>query len=169
MLVVYSKARRGCEQISEDLRKGKYAHAANNPSLLFMLLSQSCSQMGGTLGSITMSFLEGMSASFGNKSSWREAVVEGTETVMRHGGAGIGDRTLIDSLKPASEVLIEGGSLAEAAQAAKEGYESTMRMSSAKYGRSQHLNAKQLLNHADPGAYAIWIALEALKDAHADS
>lgn len=161
--------RRGCDRIRSDLDRGAYASAAGNPSQLFRLMAQSCDVMGGTIGSLTMTFLEAAADSFQREAKysrgpqWRAAVFDGTQALMQHGGAQVGDRTLVDALKPAADVLASsGGSLVEAARAARVGCESTKSMTTARYGRSRYVPATQLLNQADPGAYAIVIIFEAL-------
>lgn len=164
--------RRGCDKIRSDLDRGVYASAAGNPSHLFGLLARSCNVMGGSIGSLTVMFLEAVAQSFQRQPQhsteplWRAAVVDGTHAVMQHGGAQVGDRTLIDALKPAADVLAESRRpIAEAARAARLGCESTKSMTRAKYGRSQHVSSAQLLNQADPGAYAIAVIFEALVQA----
>lgn len=135
-------------------------------------MAQSCNVMGGSIGSLTMAFLEAVAESFQRQPQhsreplWRAAVVDGTNAVMQHGGAQVGDRTLIDALKPAADVLAESGRpLAEAARAARLGCESTKSMTRARRGRSRNASSTQLLNRADPGAYAIAIIFEALVQA----
>lgn len=117
-------------------------------------------------------FLDAASQSFSRRPvhvgipPWREAFVDATRAVMVHGGANVGDRTLVDALKPAADVLATPGrSLAEAANAARVGYESTKSMTTANFGRSTKVRASMLLNQPDPGAYAIFIILHALVDA----
>lgn len=95
--------------------------------------------------------------------AWRAAFVAGTNGLMEQGGARVGDRTLVDALKPAADVFEHGsGSVADAAHAARVGFESTKSITKAKFGRSAHVRAEKLLNQPDPGASAICIILESL-------
>lgn len=160
--------RRGCDRIRADLDHGVYAKAAGNPSQLFKLLATSTGEsMGGSSGMLTSVFLDAAADSFKQHPdmSWRTAFAEGTRAVMREGGAKVGDRTLVDALKPASDALEAGRSLSEAARAARVGCESTKSMTSAKFGRSAYVRTSKLLNQADPGAYAVCVILDALQDA----
>lgn len=127
--------------------------------------------MGGSSGVLTTIFLEAASKSFQTPDGsalpqWRTAFTHATHALMEQGGAKVGDRTLVDALKPAADVLATPGrSLAEAAQAARVGCESTKSMTTAKFGRSAHVRSSQLLNHPDPGAYAVCVILDALVSA----
>lgn len=146
--------------------------AAGNPSQLFKLLAASTGEsMGGSSGVLTSIFLDAAAESFkrrpeyNREPTWRTAFVDATRAVMEQGGAKVGDRTLIDALKPAANALATGRSLAEAARAARVGCESTKSMTTARFGRSSHVRASKLLNQADPGAYAICVILDTLHDA----
>jgi type IV secretory pathway TrbL component len=84
-----------------------------------------------------------------------EALQQGLAQMKHYGGAQIGHRTLIDALEPALEALVAGNTLAEAAEAAAQGAESTAQMQSARAGRSSYLNQQTLDGVKDPGAYAV--------------
>lgn len=163
---------RGCDAIRSDLEKGRYAHAANHPSELFKAIAESTEAMGGSSGVLTRVFLLEAAAVFAmmpkdvnEEQAWRAAFVAGTKGVMQQGKAQVGDRTLVDALKPASDVFeIRNGPLSEAVRAARVGFESTKSMTTAKFGRSVHVRADKLLNQPDPGALAICTILEALAD-----
>lgn len=75
--------------------------------------------------------------------------------MQKYGGASLGDRTLIDALKPALDEIIAGGSLKNAATKARAGANSTAQMLSAKAGRSSYLDARSLEGFSDPGAEGI--------------
>lgn len=144
-----------------------YSMVSGNPSYLFRLLAISIEKsMGGSSGIFTAVFFKTMAESVRRASelSWRAAFADATSAVMEVGGAQVGDRTLIDALKPASDMLSEGKPLREAVQAAYNGFESTKTMSTAKLGRSSKVRSDALLNHGDPGAYAIYIILNAMAD-----
>lgn len=168
--------RRGCGKIRSDLENGYYAHAAGNPSALFRAIAESTEVMGGTSGAFTGVFLKAAASRFvemrgyDEESSWKAAFVAGVEAVMNQGGAKVGDRTMVDALKPAADALeAPGGSVASAAYAARVGCEATKSMTKAKYGRSANVRSEKLLNQPDPGAYAVCLALEALVEApHVD-
>lgn len=84
-----------------------------------------------------------------------EALIYGLERMQHYGGAQVGQRTMIDALHPAFAALDAGKDLAAAAEAAREGAESTSRMRSAGAGRASYLNAESLDGVKDPGAYAV--------------
>lgn len=158
--------RRACEEIRRAVLAGDYGSAGGNGKDLFWQLSESTSAtMGGSSGVLTSVFLRAMSRRLGSGEggsgeSWRDGVVAGTAAVMERGGATVGDRTLVDALKPATDVLARMGSLEEAAVAAGNGCESTKGMR-AKFGRSVHVRDEQL-DVEDPGAAAICVIFDAL-------
>lgn len=128
--------------------------------------------MGGSSGILTATFFKAASMSYGAPSQfrgedrWRSAFVAGTNAVMMDGKAKIGDRTMVDALKPAADVLNQPGTnVAQAAQAARIGCESTKLMLRARFGRSSFIPSSALINHPDPGAMAVCYVLEALVDA----
>lgn len=140
--------------------------------------------MGGTIGGFSAIFfetaakhLEYLSKRFDSNNSttnsydpslsWRMAFVEGTKAVMSNGGANVGDRTLVDALKPAADVLTDPeASIEAAAAAAKQGCDATKTMSVSKFGRSAHVREDMLLNYHDPGALAVSIILDAIVSAN---
>ena len=69
------------------------------------------------------------------------------------GGAGPGDRTMIDALEPALDALGDG--LAAAAAAARKGADATASMTRANAGRAAYIAADRLSGHVDPGAEAV--------------
>jgi dihydroxyacetone kinase len=72
---------------------------------------------------------------------------------MQVGGAGPGDRTMIDALAPALEALPAG--LGAAAEAARKGADGTAAMTRAKAGRASYLGRDKLAGHNDPGAEGV--------------
>ena len=78
-----------------------------------------------------------------------------------YGGAGPGDRTMLDALIPAVETSERGGDWIAAARAAREGADSTAKMTKAQAGRSSYLAESELKGVADPGAVAVAAAFEA--------
>lgn len=126
--------------------------------------------MGGTSGVLTRVFLMAAGDAYeagvaSGEAGWRRSFVAGTKAVMDEGGAAVGDRTLVDALKPAADVLTSGsGSVGEAAHAARVGMESTKTMMKARFGRSSHVRGEKLMNQPDPGALAVCIILDAIAD-----
>jgi len=90
------------------------------------------------------------------------------QKIQARGGAKVGDKTVIDALEPAVASLRASAesdvavplALEKAAEAAKQGFESTKHLI-AKHGKARYLGA-QTLGHADPGACVIALILETL-------
>jgi dihydroxyacetone kinase-like protein len=97
-----------------------------------------------------------------------DAAVDG---VVELGAAALGDKTMVDALQPAAvalrDALDNGGSLAQAAQAAADaaqrGAEATVPMQARK-GRASYLGERSI-GHQDPGATSGAIILAALSQA----
>ncbi|KAI0558408.1 dihydroxyacetone kinase [Gracilaria domingensis] len=164
--------RKACEKVKTDLRTGRYAQAAGNPHMLFSMIASSAGASGGSMGIFTRIFLQEMASYYKKQAGeskaplWRDAFVEGTNAVMRHGRANVGDRTLVDSLKPAADVLATpNGTLVQAAQAAQVGSDSTKHMTKAKFGRSKNVDSRMLLNHPDPGSVLVCTVMNAIAKA----
>jgi dihydroxyacetone kinase len=102
---------------------------------------------------------------------WARAFRDAVEAVAELGDARPGDRTMLDSLVPASDAFaraIDSGepvaqSVRAAARAAHAGAEATAGMLPRK-GRSSYL-ASRALGHVDPGAYAVVVWLSVLAEA----
>ncbi|WNG16261.1 dihydroxyacetone kinase family protein [Cystobacter fuscus] len=100
--------------------------------------------------------------------AWAEAFQAGVEAVAELGGAGPGDRTMIDALRPAADIfsreLHAGGTpaeaWAEALLAAERGAEATSRMKP-RLGRASYLG-ERALGLPDAGAEAVVVWLRAL-------
>lgn len=117
--------------------------------------------MGGSSGVLLAIFFANASESFKRKGLWLEALSAGLEAMQRYGGAKVGDRTMIDALRPALDALLEGDTVQTAAVRARRGADSTKSMRSANAGRSAYLEARTLEGNADPGAEAIALIFEA--------
>lgn len=133
------------------------------------MIANSVGISGGSIGALSRIFLQGMASCFqkqiedGTALSWRDAFARATNDVMEQGGADVGDRTLVDALKPAANVLTtRNGTLVQAAHAAKVGCETTKAMAKAKFGRSKHVGSNMLLNHSDPGAVLVCVVMDAI-------
>lgn len=121
---------------------------------LYRAIGQELSQtMGGSSGVLLAIFLAAAGDAASSGASMTGALKAGLERMQEIGGARPGDRTMIDALKPALDVLDEG--LAPAAKAAREGAEKTATMLKANAGRAAYINAEQLEGHTDPGAEAV--------------
>jgi dihydroxyacetone kinase len=120
------------------------------------------SAMGGSSGVLLSILLTstGTRAELGDP--FPTALRAGAEAVMAYGGAEVGQRTLLDALVPAVDVLADGGSSQEAAAAAREGAEGTRHVASTKVGRSSYLGADALSGVVDPGASAVATIVEAV-------
>lgn len=109
--------------------------------------------MGGSCGVLLAIFFAAAGDAASSGSPMTEALQAGLRRMQEIGGARPGDRTMVDALAPALDVLEE--SLAEAAKAARAGANRTAHMSKANAGRASYVNAKHLVGHADPGAEAV--------------
>lgn len=100
--------------------------------------------------------------------NWADALRGAVEGVMKRGKADVGDKTMLDTLHPAAEALVnsvqEGDSLEQgltkALEMAKEGMESTKDLIS-KRGRSSRLG-ERTKGHIDPGAVSSYYILEVI-------
>ncbi|MGO1181563.1 MAG: dihydroxyacetone kinase subunit DhaL [Micrococcaceae bacterium] len=102
--------------------------------------------------------------------SWADALGGGLTGIKNLGGAQVGDRTMIDALAPAVEALSSSTErdtledvLNRAVEAARQGAEATAQMI-AKRGRSSYVR-ERVLGYPDPGAYAIYLLLDAVREA----
>jgi dihydroxyacetone kinase len=109
--------------------------------------------MGGSSGVLLAIFFAAAGDGASSGLPMRDALKAGLARVQEIGGAGVGDRTMIDALAPALDALADG--IGAAAHAARTGADATAMMVRAKAGRAAYLNAKQLQGHVDPGAEAV--------------
>ncbi|MBE7729075.1 dihydroxyacetone kinase subunit DhaK [Komagataeibacter sp. FXV3] len=132
----------------------------DDPHHLMTTISNILTQHAG--GSSGVLFAIMFSAAGRSPEPWRQALRDGLEHMMECGGAKPGDRTMIDALYPALEVLATGGSLPDVALAARQGAESTTTMESARAGRAAYVPSAQVRDVPDPGAEAVARLLEGL-------
>jgi dihydroxyacetone kinase len=118
--------------------------------------------MGGSSGVLLAILFAAASRAAADGQPWDKALAAGLDSMMAYGGARPGDRTMIDSLKPALDELVAGGSLAAAAKQARVGADATARMERAGVGRSSYLGANSLAGNIDPGAEAVAALFEGL-------
>ena len=69
---------------------------------------------------------------------------------------------MLDAVAPAIDVLADGGSLKEAAAAARRGADGTQHVESTAVGRSSYLSKDALTGVVDPGASAVATIVEAV-------
>jgi dihydroxyacetone kinase len=110
--------------------------------------------MGGSSGVLLSIFFTAASKAMAEKRDIAAALLAGLERMTFYGGAGVGDRTMVDALAPALEALASGN-VAAAAKAAAAGAESTKAMRKARAGRASYVGEKDLEGVPDPGAVAV--------------
>lgn len=116
---------------------------------------------GGSSGVLLSIFFTAAGAALAAGEEWPGACAAGLARVREIGGAGPGDRTMLDAAIPAVDALAASG-LDAAARAARAGAEATAGMERAGTGRSSYLAGTDLKGHPDPGAVAVATAFEAL-------
>ncbi|MGO4837803.1 DAK2 domain-containing protein, partial [Rhizobiaceae sp. 2RAB30] len=93
---------------------------------------------------------------------WVQALSAGLGAMQKYGGAALGDRTMVDALRPALDRLAAGSGLKSAASTARKGSDATAKLQRANAGRSAYLEARSLEGINDPGAEAVARIFEAL-------
>ena len=116
--------------------------------------------MGGSSGVLLSILFTATGTALTAGKSWPDALLDGIERVQHYGGAKLGDRTMLDALIPAVQVLPQG--LAAAATAARAGAEHTATITRARAGRSAYVPGHALAGAVDPGAEAVALAFAAL-------
>jgi dihydroxyacetone kinase len=109
--------------------------------------------MGGSSGVLLAIFFTAAGDASANGQGAVDALKAGLSRIQQVGGAKPGDRTMIDALVPALDMLSQG--LAPAATAARQGADQTAVMKRARAGRASYLSEGSLLGHNDPGAEAV--------------
>jgi len=110
--------------------------------------------MGGSSGVLLSIFFTAAAKAMADKADIAAALLAGLDRMTFYGGAGVGDRTMVDALSPALQALASGD-VAAAAKAAAAGAESTKAMTKAKAGRASYVGERDLAGVADPGAVAV--------------
>ncbi len=110
--------------------------------------------MGGSSGVLLSIFFTAASKAMAEKADLAVALLAGLDRMTFYGGAGVGDRTMVDALAPALSALTSGD-IAAAARAAADGAESTKAMRKAKAGRASYVGEQDLEGVPDPGAVAV--------------
>lgn len=133
--------------------------------------------IGGTSGPLYAVFLLKASEALAGVESpgsadWAKALTAGQQGIQDLGGARPGDRTMLDALAPAAEAFAGAGSeplpvaLRAAAAAARAGAEGTADMAPRR-GRSSYAGDR-VKGYVDPGAWAVYLWLEAAAQAVSD-
>lgn len=121
--------------------------------------------VGGTSGPFYAVMLLRAAASLDrDPTDWAAAFTAAVDGVVELGGAQLGDRTMVDALRPAADAMaIEGATVDAAVAAAERGAEATAAMRP-RLGRSSYLGDR-VLGQVDPGAHAVVLWLTAIRDA----
>lgn len=125
---------------------------------LFRAIGIELSQkMGGSSGVLLAIFFSAAGDASAAGQGVVSALTAGMHRIQQVGGAGIGDRTMIDALAPALAALPDG--LLAASIAARKGADHTSEIVHAKAGRASYVAPDMLAGHNDPGAEAIALLL----------
>lgn len=135
---------------------------ANGEELLVTLSDIKSKLMGGSSGVLFAILFANAAEAYKQDPNWGTSLSAGLDAMQKYGGANLGDRTMIDSLKPALEAIVSGAGIDQAADEARAGAIATSKMLSAKAGRSAYLEARSLDGYADPGAEGIARIFEAI-------
>jgi len=151
----------GARDIAQLLDAGKLP--LNDSAQLMQLVGERLATvMGGSSGVLMSIFFTAAGHAVQEGKALPDALLKGLQQMKHYGGAGLGDRTLIDALQPALEALRDRN-LNAAIEAAKTGAESTARMQKAGAGRSSYVSKENLDGVTDPGAVAVAEVFAALK------
>lgn len=112
-------------------------------------------EAGGSSGVLMSILFIGAGNYYEKDNNIGKALLSGLNKVKEYGGAKVGDRTMIDALEPAFNLLAQGESLADAAKAARTGTESTKNIKKTLFGRSSYIPEELLKGIQDPGAEAM--------------
>lgn len=128
---------------------------ADDVSLFRALSDHLATSMGGSSGVLLAIFFSASGEASANGVTWSAALHSGLQKMQEYGGAEPGHRTMIDALSPALSVLAAGGSMLDAANAARRGADTTATMTRAKSGRSAYVPESALAGVVDPGAEGV--------------
>ncbi|NRP74411.1 Dihydroxyacetone kinase [Ensifer psoraleae] len=115
--------------------------------------------MGGSSGVLLSIFFTAAAKEYSDTRDMASALLAGLDRMTFYGGAGVGDRTMVDALDPALRALKAGG-LAAAASAARAGADATRTMKKARAGRASYIGERDLEGVPDPGAMAVAAVFE---------
>lgn len=163
---------RGARTVLDALDTFDCAHPARALEQIAQVLRRS---VGGTSGPLYAAFTLAVAVDLRSCTSsptladWAHAFACGCRAVSVLGGAGHGDRTMLDALLPASDALTRSAAagvgqeqaLREAVDAASAGTAETARLDP-RFGRSSYVGDRAI-GHVDPGAEAVTIWLQAAR------
>jgi dihydroxyacetone kinase len=163
-----ARGARGVEVALPDLDKNHPAAA------LQTIASVLRRELGGTSGPLYAAFVVRAASHLAehdeaeSAGAWAAAFRAGIEGVQALGGGKAGDRTMLDALIPAADAMDAAVARGDAApavlqaaiEAAHAGVDATKQMRP-RLGRSSYLGDRAL-GHADPGAFAVGLWLEAI-------
>nr|WP_263429693.1 DAK2 domain-containing protein [Nannocystis pusilla] len=135
---------------------------ADAGALCAAIAGQLSSVMGGSSGILLSIGVSAMGVAARASQAWPAALRAGVRRIQQVGGAGAGDRTLLDALLPAIAALEAEEGLAGAAAAAQRGAEATRTMTRTHAGRASYVPESALRGVPDPGAVAIAAIFAAL-------
>ncbi len=118
--------------------------------------------MGGSSGVLLAIFFSAAGDASGGGKDTVGALRAGLDRIRQVGGAGLGDRTMIDALDPALTALADG--IGAAAEAARKGADHTATITKAKAGRASYISEDSLRGYNDPGAEAVALLFEFMAD-----
>ena len=133
---------------------------ADETELLRAIGGELSQTMGGSSGVLLAIYFAAAGDASANGMPRHAALLEGLARVQQVGGAKPGDRTMIDALQPALDVLDQG--IDAAARAARAGADATAKITQARAGRSSYVGADKLAGNNDPGAEAVARLFESL-------
>ncbi|XP_068117596.1 triokinase/FMN cyclase [Hyperolius riggenbachi] len=160
---------RAANAISAWISSGRLpSHPAHFLAALSHVLLE---KMGGTSGALYSLFLMAATRPLENDSgpqAWAAAMNTGIEAMKRYGGAEVGDRTMLESLCAANDILKSLGTpgsdvmqvFSNAVKSAADAADKTKDMT-AGAGRASYIGSSTL-NRPDPGAKAAAAILEAI-------
>ncbi|WP_250035805.1 dihydroxyacetone kinase subunit DhaL [Paractinoplanes maris] len=136
------------------------AEPQETPSALFKKVGMTLiSKVGGASGPLYGTAFLRMAAAAGEQADLAKVLRAGLDGVVARGKAGLGDKTMVDALSPAVDVLEAGGTMRAAADAAGRGRDATIPLIARK-GRASYLGERSA-GHADPGATSVTLLLTA--------
>ena len=141
----------------------------NQPEELMLTIAEHLTKaMGGSSGVLMSIMFNAAGQKLAQKQPLAQALEYGLGRMQFYGGAGVGDRTMVDALSPAFRQFAQGSSLRDMALAAHDGAEKTRLMKEAKAGRSSYLNSETLKGVMDPGARAVEMVFARLAEERID-
>jgi len=158
----------GARAVSDAIANGMLD--VQSPSKTMQQLADICQRsMGGASGALYGIFFTACSVPLKTENSsdaWNKALCAGTEGIAKYGGAGPGDRTMLDPLYKVTSALQKcigkSHTLSMLARAAEEGAKETAGMA-ARAGRASYVSPDRW-NRQDPGATAVAIIFRAIAD-----